>query len=388
MWAIQSGNMRDIVSMFACGQIDVNANLPTVSEAVAGPPLVLAAANGHKEMVAMFLDAGAQIDAANSRRQTASHCAAEIGHADVFELLIARGADLSLRDDLHQTAVQIALLSRFHTEALAIAMIRANSSHLFGNVDDLCKAAAVSTTVTEMLLKRNINVAALRDSCGRSPLHVAMSPQSDADLITMLVNVAGVDVNARDDKGRTACHRAAAVNLFGALQSLISFGADVDRVDDNGNTPLHDACTHGIGYQSASLLLAAGARVDIKTFAAKRTACHFASTPFTFTAILAGGANYDELDADGRTPRELAASLGFSLPNERQIARAKRRIATMQLDFVRNRALQVCIGLQSLELDALQMCEILVHSCGPVAPLLPFHRWWAIATTVKHFRRA
>jgi hypothetical protein len=64
---------------------------------------------------------------------------------------------------------------------------------------------------------------------------------------------------------------------------------------------------------------------------------------------------------------------------------ARRRIARKRLDFVRERALQVCIGLQPRGLDALQMCEILQHACGPMAPLIPFHIWWTIATKVKHF---
>jgi hypothetical protein len=69
-----------------------------------------------------------------------------------------------------------------------------------------------------------------------------------------------------------------------------------------------------------------------------------------------------------------------------QVEAARREIAKARLDFVRERALQVCIGLQSLELSALQMCEIMLFACGPIAPMIPFHLWWKIATTVKHFR--
>jgi hypothetical protein len=58
-----------------------------------------------------------------------------------------------------------------------------------------------------------------------------------------------------------------------------------------------------------------------------------------------------------------------------------------RIDFVRDRALRVCIGLQSLELDALQLCEILLFASGRVAQLILFHIWWKIATTVKHFRK-
>jgi hypothetical protein len=69
-----------------------------------------------------------------------------------------------------------------------------------------------------------------------------------------------------------------------------------------------------------------------------------------------------------------------------QVEAARREIAKARLDFVRHRALELCIGLQSLRIDAFQMCEILRFACGAVAQLIPFHIWWKIATTVKHFR--
>jgi hypothetical protein len=33
-----------------------------------------------------------------------------------------------------------------------------------------------------------------------------------------------------------------------------------------------------------------------------------------------------------------------------------------------------------------KQCAVLVHACGPVAPLILFHQWWKIATVVKHFK--
>jgi hypothetical protein len=50
------------------------------------------------------------------------------------------------------------------------------------------------------------------------------------------------------------------------------------------------------------------------------------------------------------------------MPNRaKKSTAAHREIVKVRLDFVRHRAWQVCIGLQSRELDALQMCEILLH---------------------------
>ena len=52
----------------------------------------------------------------------------------------------------------------------------------------------------------------------------------------------------------------------------------------------------------------------------------------------------------------------------------------------RLRALQVCVGLQSLRISALEMCEILAHMFAPLESLVSFAFAWQVATTVKHFR--
>jgi len=94
----------------------------------------------------------------------------------------------------------------------------------------------------------------------------------------------------------------------------------------------------------------------------------------------------DATDDNGSSARQELARFGRRIdPAEIKVAR--RDIAKARIDFVRNRALQVCIGLRVLELDALQMCEILQFACGHLAHLIPFHVWWKIAITVKHFRK-
>jgi hypothetical protein len=102
-------------------------------------------------------------------------------------------------------------------------------------------------------------------------------------------------------------------------------------------------------------------------------------------ALLAAGADLDVANDAGESARQVLARRGLTI-NPSQVEAARRVIAKARLDFVHDRALEMCIGLQSLELDALQMCKVLQFACGPVAPLIPFHIWWKIATTVKHFR--
>jgi hypothetical protein len=105
--------------------------------------------------------------------------------------------------------------------------------------------------------------------------------------------------------------------------------------------------------------------------------------------MLAAGADLDAADRNGETATTAALRHQMTFDDaehSEEVEAARREIVKVRLDFVRHRAWQVCVGLQSRELDALQMCEILLHACGPVAPMIAFHHWWKIATIVKHFK--
>ena len=69
----------------------------------------------------------------------------------------------------------------------------------------------------------------------------------------------GVDVNARDDRGRTALHYAAECGHDEMVRLLIGEGANVNVRDHQGNTPLALAEVHSHQDTSAELK-AAGAR--------------------------------------------------------------------------------------------------------------------------------
>jgi len=63
------------------------------------------------EVVAYLLDAGAHVDDRDDRGRTALMIAAEGGHAEIANLLLARGADPSLKDKAGKRAADLTVLS-------------------------------------------------------------------------------------------------------------------------------------------------------------------------------------------------------------------------------------------------------------------------------------
>jgi len=118
------------------------------------------------------------------------------------------------------------------------------------------------------------------DEYGRIPLHYA-AVDGDFDALIRLLD-SGSSVDVQDDNGWTALHFAAQGGHSKMVEELLKRGANLKLVNSHGNTPLW------VGLMSA--------RGD-----------------FTIVKmLLASGADPDCKNAYGRSPREVAASLGVS----------------------------------------------------------------------------
>jgi ankyrin repeat protein len=108
-----AGARLDIVKRLLARNIDINACYPN-------DLTLLMWASGPDEhapepqavgVVGFLLDQGARIDDRDDRGRTALMIAAEGGHADVANLLLARGADPSLKDKAGKRAADLTVLS-------------------------------------------------------------------------------------------------------------------------------------------------------------------------------------------------------------------------------------------------------------------------------------
>lgn len=392
--AIDNSDSITVQQLITSGQIAVNERLPRDNAPRDNAPaLVLAARAGRQAVVELLLlNCGAHVDATDRSGHTACHAAVERDDAALLAVLLTHGPNLTLKNNDNQTPLDIALQRRCEstvTSLLAVVPLPLE------NRRHVCQAAAMSTEAIETLVKRGVAIGELRDNAMSTPLHYGVA---SVDVLNALVGVYGVDVNATNSYGDTAVHSAVDGDKDEQLRWLFNAGADLEIVNRLGFSPLHNSCINQ-GVQCTLLLLAMGVDLNRVTNVGW-SACHLVvnrgylvkSTIKTkIAALVSEGANLDEPSptrsaSGGATPRQTLAERAVVMDDE-LVRSAHRSIAKLRLDLVRSRALQICIGLQSLELDALCTCEILQFACGPVAALVKFHQWWAIATAVKHCQR-
>jgi uncharacterized protein len=108
-----AGARLDIVKRLLARNIDINArysNDLTLLMWASGPDEKAPEAQAVK-VVSDLLDAGAHIDDRDDRGRTALMIAAEGGHEEIADLLMARGADASLKDKTGKRAADLTRLS-------------------------------------------------------------------------------------------------------------------------------------------------------------------------------------------------------------------------------------------------------------------------------------
>lgn len=128
---------------------------------------------------------------------------------------------------------------------------------------ELCDADFyVSATAEKMqqLVDQGVDVNA-RDEVGKSALHWVAGAKPE--VISALL-AAGADVNAKDQWDRSPIHFVAATGSMENIKLLLDAGAEVNAKTANDWTPLHGAAKFG-SSESVMALLEAGADAAART---------------------------------------------------------------------------------------------------------------------------
>jgi ankyrin repeat protein len=170
------------------------------------------------------------VDARTGTGESAVLTAVYHGRREIANLLVARGAVLTLFE-------ACAAGEYDRAERLVESGADVNAFSQDGWTPLHLAAFFGHPKLVELLLGRSADVAARsRNANGNTPLHAALA--ANRTLVVGLLVGAGADVNAVDAAGWRPLHLAAAGGDLNALKALVAQGAEVGGVNRDGLTPL------------------------------------------------------------------------------------------------------------------------------------------------------
>jgi ankyrin repeat protein/beta-lactamase regulating signal transducer with metallopeptidase domain len=247
---------KDIMELLIAKGAKVNA----VNGHIA--PLHDAASFGHKDVVELLIAKGAYVNAKDYNGETPLHSATQNGHMDIMELLLANKAEVNAKDNDNRTPLHDAARYGYadEVELLLTKGAKVNARDGWGQMPLHVAAAHGHKEVAKLMLTNRAEVNA-KDNDSRTPLLSALHFERPTlsygyseivekthkymqDMVEILL-ANKADVNAKDNKGVTALHAAAAEGLKAVAEWLLAKGAEVNTKDDKGETPLHRAVASG-----------------------------------------------------------------------------------------------------------------------------------------------
>ena len=192
-------------------------------------PLHTAACHNHRDFVLLLTnsDVGARINSRAHNGSTALHSAAICGAMETIDYLLYLGANISATDQYGFTSLHYAILDvRPENPTLNLRVVNQTGNgsetleRLFQAVEIDRKGRLAGFFEKEGYIKNSFGFRWLDTF-----IHLARITSS-------------AELNAMDNKGRTALHVAAANGLVDAVNVLIQRGARLDERDKYGKTPL------------------------------------------------------------------------------------------------------------------------------------------------------
>jgi cytohesin len=296
--------------------------LEKAEEASGDVPLMVAVEHEKVDMVKLLLQGGANVDGAGHRGETALIRAIKKGNEALVALLLDNGAKTDLADAVENTPLMVAsMIGKLVVVKLVFeAMLRAGLECALNWKGGQTKtalhhaAAGGHFDVVAYLLCKEARVG-IKDFIGRTPLMLACE-QAPLEVVQILLVVGGGQgqgLDATDNQGETALHRAARGGNKEVVPLLLRKGLQAGSTNREGGTPLMLACEEG-HRQVVQMLLEAtqGEGVDEQDLDGM-TALHYAAKggdKDVAAFLLSKGAQANTRDEAGSTALMVACETG------------------------------------------------------------------------------
>lgn len=231
------------------GELDVDS-----ASKMGATALIEAAARGHRALIRLLLDKGADASKQNWYG-TALHCAAESGELISISELLSTGLDVDMRDRDGRTALHCATISGHVCAVEVLLGFGAQVNALTDQEYTPLRYAVVweqSLEIMRLLLANRADTE-IRSRSGFTVLHHAAEMNLKEILVSLLGY--GADKNARrHTDGVVPLYLAAEKDNVAIVGILLDYDADVNTATQDGVTPLYSAAENG-SEETVRLLL-------------------------------------------------------------------------------------------------------------------------------------
>ena len=208
----------------------------------------MAAGWGLEEVVHTLLEHLVNVNAQDIEGKTALMIAIVNQHQKIIALLLeCKQLDLSLRDNLGNTAFSLCIKYKNNRAALSILIKEPNAAEKFdGKGRNYLHIAIEKKDIEGVLFLLSIKVkvhSRVRDNTQKTALHLAA--EAGNEMIVRNLLLAEANINDLTASKQTALHLAAEHDFSTICSILIDNRIDYDAIDINGNNALHVACQRG-----------------------------------------------------------------------------------------------------------------------------------------------
>lgn len=185
-------------------------------------------AAGNKETVDLFIKAGIGVNDKDTNRigMTPLMVAITNQRIEIVKLLLDNKADVNAKDSFGRTALIYAVNGK---------------SYEYVTGAETHTTTSPSVEIVKLLIDRGADVNFVEPTTGMNMLFVAVYNNKTPEILKMLI-AKGVDVKAKDKKGKTVLMAAADSGMVDMAKILIDSGADLNAKDQAGYTALMLAC--------------------------------------------------------------------------------------------------------------------------------------------------